>query len=105
MSAATSSIGFRLRTARGHLAGVIRMVDEDRYCIDVLHQLSAVQGALDRVHREMLETHLRRCVLQAVAEGRIDDIVEELLSAALGSSVHGHVRQRLAAETMTRVGV
>ncbi len=49
--------------------------------------------------------HLRRCVPQAVAEGPIDDIVEELPSPALGSSVHGHGRRRLPAETMTRAGV
>lgn len=81
------------------------MVDEDRYCIDVLHQLSAVQGALDRVHREILETHLRGCVPQAIAEGRIDDIVEELLSAAFGSLAHGHTPHRLPGETMTGAGV
>jgi CsoR family transcriptional regulator, copper-sensing transcriptional repressor len=90
MRAASSSVGFRLRTARGHLDGVIRMVDEDRYCIDVLHQLSAVQGALDRVRREVLEAHLRGCVPEAVTEGRIDDIVDELLAAAFGSAAHTH---------------
>jgi DNA-binding FrmR family transcriptional regulator len=66
------------------------MVDDDRYCIDVLHQLSAVQGALERARREVLEAHLRGCVPEAVAEGRIDDIVSELLSAAFGSAPHAH---------------
>jgi DNA-binding FrmR family transcriptional regulator len=88
LRAAASSVGFRLRTARGHLDGVIRMVDEDRYCIDVLHQLSAVQGALERARREVLEAHLRGCVPEAVAEGRIEDIVDELMSAAFGSAPH-----------------
>ena len=88
MRAATSSVAFRLRTARGHLDGVIRMVEDDRYCIDVLHQLSAVQGALERVRREVLEAHLRGCVPEAVAEGRIEDIVDELLTAAFGSAPH-----------------
>lgn len=64
------------------------MVDDDRYCIDVLHQLSAVQGALERVRREVLEAHLRGCVPEAVAEGRIEDIVDELMSAAFGSAPH-----------------
>jgi DNA-binding FrmR family transcriptional regulator len=90
LRAAPSSVGFRLRSARGHLDGVIRMVEEDRYCIDVLHQLSAVQGALERARREVLEAHLRGCVPEAVAEGRIDDIVAELLSAAFGSAPHSH---------------
>jgi DNA-binding FrmR family transcriptional regulator len=88
LRAAASSVGFRLRTARGHLDGVIRMVDEDRYCIDVLHQLSAVQGALERARREVLEAHLRGCVPEAVAEGGIEDIVDELMSAAFGSAPH-----------------
>ena len=90
MRAAASSVGFRLRTARGHLDVVIRMVDEDRYCIDVLHQLSAVQGALERVRREVLEAHLRGCVPEAVAEGRIEDIVQELLTATFGSAPHSN---------------
>jgi len=90
MRAEAASVGFRLRSARGHLDGVIRMVDGDRYCIDVLHQLSAVQGALDRVRRDILEAHLRGCVPEAVSEGRIDQIVEELLAAAFGSAPHSH---------------
>ena len=88
MRAEAATVGFKLRSARGHLDGVIRMVDDDRYCIDVLHQLSAVEGALDRVRRDILEAHLRGCVPEAVAEGRIDDIVEELLAAAFGSAPH-----------------
>ena len=62
------------------------MVGEDRYCIDVLHQLSAVQGALDRVRRDILEAHLRGCVPEAFAEGRINDIVNELLAATFGAT-------------------
>jgi DNA-binding FrmR family transcriptional regulator len=107
LRAAATSVGFRLRTARGHLDGVIRMVDEDRYCIDVLHQLSAVQGALDRVRREVLEAHLRGCVPEAVAEGRMDDIVDELLAAAFGSapSSHGAVPHCLPVEAVAEVGL
>lgn len=86
MRAATKTVEFRLRSARGHLDGVITMVEDDRYCIDVLHQLSAVQGALDRVRRDVLEAHLRGCVPEAVADGRIDDIVNELLAAAFGAT-------------------
>lgn len=86
MRADASPVGFRLRTARGHLDGVIRMVEDDRYCIDVLHQLGAVQGALDRVRRDILEAHLRGCVPEAVVEGRVDDIVDELMAATFGAA-------------------
>lgn len=86
MRADVDPVGFRLRSARGHLDGVIRMVEEDRYCIDVLHQIAAVQGGLDRVRRDILEAHLRGCVPEAVAEGRVDDVVDELLAATFGAT-------------------
>jgi len=86
MRADGATVGFRLRSAQGHLDGVIRMVEEDRYCIDVLHQLSAVQGAIERIRREVLESHLRGCVPEAVAEGGIDQVVDELVAATLGSA-------------------
>ncbi|HEX6146448.1 MAG TPA: metal-sensitive transcriptional regulator [Acidimicrobiia bacterium] len=107
MRAAASSVGFRLRTARGHLDGVIRMVDDDRYCIDVLHQLSAVQGALERVRREVLEAHLRGCVPEAVADGRIEDVVDELLTAAFGSAPHpnGEAHHCLPVEAAAEAGL
>ncbi|PKQ26251.1 MAG: transcriptional regulator [Actinobacteria bacterium HGW-Actinobacteria-4] len=85
MRADTSSTGFRLRTARGHLDAVVRMADDDRYCIDILHQLSAVQGALEGVRRDIIEAHLKGCVPEAAAEGRIDDIVSELMAALFGA--------------------
>jgi DNA-binding FrmR family transcriptional regulator len=86
MRAEAASVGFKLASARGHLDGVIRMVDEDRYCIDILHQLTAVQGALDRVRRDIVEAHLRGCVPEAISEGRLDDIVDELLAATFGAA-------------------
>lgn len=82
MRAEATSVRFRLRSARGHLDGVIRMVDEDRYCVDLLHQLSAVQGALDRIRRDILEGHLRGCLADAVAQGTADELVDELVTAA-----------------------
>lgn len=85
MRADTASVGFRLRTARGHLDAVIRMAAEDRYCVDLLHQLSAVQGALDRVHRDVLEAHLRGCIPETLAQGNTDDLVEELMAATFGT--------------------
>ena len=71
----------RLRSARGHLDAVLRMVDEDAYCPDVMKQLSAVQGQLERASRLVLRNHLETCVAAAMVAGRTDEIVEELMEA------------------------
>ena len=56
----------RLKTIEGHLRGVIRMVEEDAYCIDVIRQIQAVEGALNKVSTRILEDHLNSCVITAV---------------------------------------
>ena len=94
----------RLRSARGHLDAVIRMVENDRYCIDVLHQIRAVQGALDRSRRALLEGHLRTCVADAYTAGGYGPVVTELLDAMLGSGsprTRTQGADRCAAATVT----
>ncbi len=71
----------RLKTARGHLDAVIRMVEDDTYCPDLMKQLSAVQGSLERASRIVLRNHLETCVAAAMVAGRTDEIVEELMEA------------------------
>jgi DNA-binding FrmR family transcriptional regulator len=71
----------RLRTARGHLDAVVRMVEDDAYCPEVMKQLSAVQGSLERASRLVLRNHLETCVATAMRDGRTDEIVEELMEA------------------------
>ena len=56
----------RLHTIEGHLRGVIRMVEEDAYCIDVIRQIQAVEAALNKVSARILESHLNSCVITAV---------------------------------------
>lgn len=56
----------RLKTIEGHLGGIIRMVDEDAYCIDVIRQIQAVQSALNKVSTGILENHLNSCVTTAI---------------------------------------
>ena len=63
----------RLKTIEGHIRGVQRMLDEDQYCIDVLRQIQAVQSALNKVSKEILDQHLNTCVIQAV---RGEDLAE-----------------------------
>lgn len=69
----------RLKTVRGHLEGVIGMVEEERYCPDIMKQVSALQASLERVNRILLQNHLETCVNEAVAEGRAAEIVDELM--------------------------
>ncbi len=71
----------RLKTARGHLDAVVRMVEDDSYCPDVMKQLSAVQGSLERASRVVLRNHLETCVAAAMAAGRTDEILDELMEA------------------------
>jgi DNA-binding FrmR family transcriptional regulator len=56
----------RLKTIEGHLRGVIRMVEEDAYCIDVIRQIQAVEAALGKVSSRILEDHLNSCVITAI---------------------------------------
>ena len=70
----------RLRRIRGQVEGIERMVSEDRYCIDVLTQISAAQAALDKVALGLLEDHTRHCVIDA-DEGERDERTEEMLAA------------------------
>jgi len=56
----------RLKIIAGHLGGVIRMLEEDAYCIDVIRQIQAVQAALNKVSAAILENHLNSCVTTAI---------------------------------------
>lgn len=56
----------RLKTIEGHLRGIIRMVEEDAYCIDIIRQIQALEAALNKVSTQILEEHLRTCVTTAI---------------------------------------
>lgn len=56
----------RLKIIEGHLRGVIRMVEEDTYCIDVIRQIQAIDSALNKVSTQILENHLNSCVIEAI---------------------------------------
>ena len=73
----------RLRRIEGQVRGLQRMVDEDRYCIDVLDQVSATTRALQAVALELLDDHLSHCVTEAVAAGgpEADEKVAEATAA------------------------
>ena len=63
------SVGKRLKRIEGQVRGVVRMIDEDRYCIDVLTQTAAIRAALQKVEEEVLRDHVSHCVADAFTGG------------------------------------
>jgi DNA-binding FrmR family transcriptional regulator len=78
-----TSCGRRLSRIEGQVRGIARMVEEDRYCIDIVTQVAAVRAALRRVEEEILRDHVAHCVEHAIASGNKADQrrkVEELMA-------------------------
>jgi DNA-binding FrmR family transcriptional regulator len=71
----------RLRRIEGQVRGIERMVEEDRYCIEVLTQISAVQAALDKVALGLLDGHARHCIVDGQATGSAEELSDELMAA------------------------
>jgi DNA-binding FrmR family transcriptional regulator len=69
----------RLKTVRGVTDGIIKMVDDDAYCVDVIKQISAARASLDKVARLLLEKHFSSCFVDAVRAGKTDAAVAELM--------------------------
>ena len=69
----------RLRSIQGHLRGVEKMVEEDKYCVDVLQQTFAVEKAMQKVDELVLEGHLETCVADSFREGRSARTIGELV--------------------------
>jgi DNA-binding FrmR family transcriptional regulator len=75
-----SSIAKRLARIEGQVRGIARMIEDDRYCVDVLTQVSAVRSALDAIALGLLEQHLHGCVQKAVVSGHGDEAMDEAMS-------------------------
>ncbi|HIG57199.1 MAG TPA: transcriptional regulator [Candidatus Latescibacteria bacterium] len=74
------ALGRRLNRIVGQVQGIARMVDEDRYCVDVLVQLSAVKAALNQVSLQLIEDHTKGCVRRAIRSGDgEEEVIEELM--------------------------
>jgi len=69
----------RLRRIEGQVRGVARMIDQDKYCVDVVTQVAAIQAALDKVSLGLLDGHIRGCVREEIESGGGDAKVDELL--------------------------
>jgi CsoR family transcriptional regulator, copper-sensing transcriptional repressor len=78
----------RLNRIEGQVGGIRRMVDDDRYCIDILTQVNAVKSALDKVALALLGDHVEHCVADAVRRGKGKEKAAEL-TAAIGRYLEG----------------
>jgi CsoR family transcriptional regulator, copper-sensing transcriptional repressor len=83
--AAKRSVAARLRRIEGQVGGLLRMVEEDRYCVEILTQINAVRAALHKVERQILEDHVSHCVAGAFASGnaveqrhKVEELVETI---------------------------
>lgn len=85
MKAEKDKINRLLKTAKGQIEGILKMVDEDRYCIDISNQLMATESILRKTNKEIIRGHMEHCVKEAFAEGnegkekeKIDEIISIL---------------------------
>jgi DNA-binding FrmR family transcriptional regulator len=80
-SATKDQLNKRLRRIEGQVRGIQRMVDQDRYCIDVLTQITAIQAALDKVALGLLDDHAKHCIVEGHASGTPEQLSDELMGA------------------------
>lgn len=73
------AIAQRLKRIEGQVRGLGRMLDEDRYCIDILHQIQAVKAALTKAETELLRAHARECVDDALKSGTVRERREKIV--------------------------
>ena len=69
----------RLKKIEGQIRGISRMIEDEKYCIDILHQISAVKGALHKVEMMILRKHIEGCVANAIKEGGAQEKIDELM--------------------------
>lgn len=69
----------RLSYIEGHLAGVKKMVNEERYCVDILKQTYAIRRALEKLETNLLDGHLHTCVIEGIRDGREEQVLSELV--------------------------
>ena len=84
----TDALLMRLRRMEGQVRGVQKMIEEGRYCVDIVTQLQAISAAADKVSQQVLEGHIRGCVADAIKEQRGDEAITELMTV-LGKAMRG----------------
>jgi CsoR family transcriptional regulator, copper-sensing transcriptional repressor len=87
--ATKADVALRLKSIEGHIRGIQKMVEEDRYCVDILKQTAAVKGAIDRLDATILANHLDTCVTTAIRSddsGERERVIAELLDLFQGQA-------------------
>ena len=79
MRADKDSVSRKLKIARGQIDGILRMIEEDRYCVEISTQLAATQALLKKANQEILQAHIRGCVKEALESGDPEPKLEEAL--------------------------
>ncbi|MFR8012429.1 MAG: metal-sensing transcriptional repressor [Clostridia bacterium] len=79
MRADKASVTHKLKIARGQLDGILKMIEEDRYCVDISNQLMATQSLLKSANQQILQAHIRNCVREALETDRPNPKLEEAL--------------------------
>lgn len=79
MHAEKKKIEALLKTARGQIDGILKMVEEDRYCVDICNQIMATNSVLKKANLDILEGHIRGCVHDAFNNGTSDEKLEEII--------------------------
>lgn len=80
MQADKAKINRLLKTARGQIDGILKMVEEDRYCMDISHQLMATEAILNKANKEILTAHLKSCVTNGKTDEEREEKVDELVT-------------------------
>lgn len=80
MQADKEKVGRLLRTARGQIDGILNMIEENRYCIDISNQIIATEAILHKANREVLHAHIDTCVKAAIETGETEEKLQEIRS-------------------------
>ena len=80
MKADKDKVGRLLKTARGQIDGILKMIEEDRYCIEISNQIIATEAILHKADREVLHAHIDVCVKDAIESGNTEDKLKEIRS-------------------------
>jgi DNA-binding FrmR family transcriptional regulator len=80
MKADREKVELLLKTAKGQLDGILKMVEEDRYCMDISNQILAVTSILNKINREIIRAHMQHCVKKAFQSGGEEEKIAELIA-------------------------